>query len=149
MHYACGFTDNSRIIQLLSHFGFSNNVFDKDGNSPLDFEERNSSQQVKDLIELHRLQDYNSPEPNPWTWQVWTNLQREKKGLKQLIPISSLNAYGHGHSHSGHGHSHSGHGHSHAPHGHSHNSQGVCTTEDHNECENSEYKNDGSYCIIN
>ena len=29
MHYAFGYEDNKRMLQLLSQFGFSENVFDK------------------------------------------------------------------------------------------------------------------------
>lgn len=144
MHYACGFVDNTRMIQLLSQFGFSKNVFDKDGNTPLDFQERNSCKEVQDLIELHKKQDYRRAEPNPWTWHVWSNIQRERNGLKQIISMTQFNA--HGHSHGGHGHSHGGHGHSHGGDDHSHDKNGVCIPND-DQCENSEAVK--PYCTIN
>jgi hypothetical protein len=139
MHYACGFVDNTRMIQLLSQFGFSNNVFDKDGNTPLDFQERNSSKEVQELIQLHKKQDYKRTEPNPWTWQVWTNIQREKNGLKQIISTKDLNC--HGHSHIGHSH-----GHSHGDEGHSHDQNGACIPKE-DQCE--ENNTEKTYCIIN
>ena len=83
--------------------------FFKDGNTPLDFQERNASQEVQDLLEMHKKKEFKAVEPNPWTWQVWTQVQREKNTLKQLISVSHPNLHGHGHSHE-HGH---GHGHSH------------------------------------
>lgn len=139
MHYACGFIDNKRMIQLLSHFGFSHNVFDKDGNTPLDFQERAPSEEVQDLIKLHKKQAYENPEPNPWTWQVWTGVQREKNGLRQLISPSHPFLHGHG------GHSNCGHGHSHGQ-GHSHDASGACVSNA-NQCGH-QLNSSQVYCVI-
>ncbi len=139
MHYACGFVNNTRMIQLLSHFGFSTNVFDKDGNTPLDFQERNASQELQDLLSLHRKQSHES-EPNPWTWQVWTSVQREKNGLRQLISTSHPTLHGHAHSCGGSNHSHGGSN-------HSHDASGVCSSQhDLNRCE--PHRGDQSNCKI-
>lgn len=110
MHYACGYNDNKKTSQLLSQYGFSDNVFDKDGMTPLDFQERINSEELQDLIKQHKLKDFVCQEPNPWSWQVWTRIQREKDTLKQLISVSHPHLkFNHSHSH---GHSH---GHSHEP----------------------------------
>jgi hypothetical protein len=107
--------ENKRCVTLLSQFGFSENVFDKDGQTPLDFQERIKSDEVQQLIDIHRKKTFNITEPNPWTWQVWTKIQQERDSLKQLIAFS--NPFDH--SSRGHDHNHS-HSHSHS-HGHSHN----------------------------
>ena len=148
MHYACGFVDNKRMIQLLSHFGFSLNVFDKDGNTPLDFQERAPSDEVQNLLILHKKQAYETEEPNPWTWQVWTSVQREKNGLRQLISHTHPNIHGHGHSHGGHGHSHGGHGHSYGQ-SHSHDASGACVSDhDNDQCGHQQIDNSQVYCNI-
>lgn len=66
MHYANGSKENKRMSQLLSQFGFSDNVFDYLGNTPLDFQERKESVELQDLINMHRLKNFNIEEPNPW-----------------------------------------------------------------------------------
>ncbi len=53
---------------------------------------------------MHRFNMFNAEEPNPWTWKVWTKIQREKNTLKQLI--SMAHPHLHGHSHAGHNHGH-------------------------------------------
>jgi hypothetical protein len=112
------------VVQLLSQYGFSDNVYDKDGQTPLDFQERVVSEELQEVIRINKLRLFESGvvEPNPWSWKVWTRIQSEKDTLKQLIsysnPIVALNIKrGHSHNH-GHGHSH--HGHSHQG-NHSHN----------------------------
>ncbi|CAF1184841.1 unnamed protein product [Didymodactylos carnosus] len=74
-HYACGLLFND-IQKLLSQFGASDFVTDKDGKSPLDFEVRRTSPEVQQLL-LSQLE--NSPEPNPWTDDVWYRLQTETR----------------------------------------------------------------------
>lgn len=139
MHYASGFVNNAQMTQLLSHYGFSTNVFDKDGNTPLDFQERNASKEIQDLLKLH-LKRSHQPEPNPWTWQVWTEVQREKNGLRQLISCSHPNLHGHSHSHGAHGHSHGDH---------FHDSSGVCTGQSENQCGDMVPPYRQTYCAIN
>lgn len=84
--------------------------------TPLDFQERMISVELQELIRIHKHQEFdNMEEPNPWSWSVWTRIQREKDNLKQMISVShpslnqmlSTNAHGHSHDHShSHGHSH-------------------------------------------
>ena len=112
-HYAMGMEKNEKMCQLLSQFGFSSNVFDKDGMTPLDFQERVLSKELQDLISIHRNQEFinNSvEEPNPWSWSVWTRIQREKDGLKQLLPVNHsclhAKAINSCQNHNDHGHSH-------------------------------------------
>ena len=91
MHYAYGSETSKRIAQLLSQFGFSENVFDKDGMTPLDFSERAKSDELQELIAMHKSRSFvagGAVEPNPWTWQVWTRIQSEKNTFKQLIAVS-------------------------------------------------------------
>jgi hypothetical protein len=120
--------ENKRIIQLLSQYGFSENVYDKDGMTPLDFQERVMSEELQELIEINKLKKFKTEDPNPWTWKVWTRIQSEKDTLKQLISYSNpllMLQINHGHSHN-HGH---GHGHSHN-HSHSHNNhQNACSSD--------------------
>lgn len=99
MHYANGYPDNKRIIQLLSQFGFSDNVFDKNGMTPLDFQERNTSQELQELMKMHKIRNFAHKEPDPWTWQVWTKVQRERNTLKQLISVNHPHVHDHSHSH--------------------------------------------------
>lgn len=82
---------------------------------PLDFQERSCSKELKDLVQMHKLQEYDSQqEPNPWSWSVWTRIRREKDAFKQLISVSHPclhqieKATAHGHSHD-HLHSHDPH----------------------------------------
>lgn len=109
-----GMENGNRTVQLLSQFGFSTNVFDKDGMGPLDFQERMSSKELQNLINIHKHQEFeNTQEPNPWSWSVWTRIQREKNVFKQLVSVShpclhtaiQAESNGHGHSHD-HSHSH-------------------------------------------
>lgn len=90
--------------QLLSEYGFSENVFDKDGMTPLDFQERIQSEELQELISNHRNKKFNSEEPNPWSWKVWTRIQRERNTLKQIISLSGskFNGCYHGNSHHRH-----------------------------------------------
>jgi hypothetical protein len=84
LHYACGMLGDPSVAKILLDFGFTENVFDKDGMSPLDFQERAESDQVQDLIEIHRTQEFRTvPEPNPWTSEVWDTLQVSKN--KRLV----------------------------------------------------------------
>jgi len=120
--------------------GFSTNVFDKDGNTPLDFQERNASKELQDLLSLHRKQSHEA-EPNPWTWQVWTSVQREKNDFRQLISTSHPSLNGHGHSHN--------HGHSHGSSSHSHDVNGICSSKhDHDYCQIKGSKKMESNCSI-
>ena len=48
----------------------------------------------EELVEYFKEADPNQEfinnsveEPNPWSWSVWTRIQREKDGLKQLLPV--------------------------------------------------------------
>lgn len=134
-HYASGIENNKRMVQLLSQYGLSDNVYDKDGQTPLDFQERVVSEELQELIRINREQLFDVAEPNPWSWKVWTRIQSEKDTLKQLIsysnPFMAMNVhqnlpfhYHHHHNHhhqafatplvSSHTHSHSHH------HAHSH-----------------------------
>ncbi len=70
MHYASGSLENKRIVQLLSQFGFSDNVFDYLGQTPLDFQERKESTELQELIAMHRTKDFDKEEPNPW-YIIW------------------------------------------------------------------------------
>ena len=109
MHYASGYNDNRKMSQLLSQYGFSENVFDKDGMTPLDFQERIQSEELQELILNHKKRKFDCEEPNPWSWRVWTRIQREKNTLKQIMSFSNSksNSHHHGHSHNHtHGHSH-------------------------------------------
>ncbi len=101
MHYAYGAETNKRIAQLLSQFGFSENVYDKDGMTPLDFSERAKSKELQELIAMHKARNFDGTriEPNPWTWQVWTHLQSERDTFKQLVAVS--NHHRHHHLHRG------------------------------------------------
>lgn len=113
IHYANGYTDNKRITLLLSQFGFSDNVYDKDGMTPVDFQERNSSQELQDLMKIHKLKKFSVKEPDPWSWKVWTKIQRERNTLKQLISVSHPHLHSHSHSHD-HGNCQGDEYHSHA-----------------------------------
>lgn len=118
------------MIQLLSQYGLSDNVYDKDGQTPLDFQERVVSEELQELIRINREQLFDVAEPNPWSWKVWTRIQSEKDTLKQLIsysnPFVAMNVHrnrpiqnhhyqafasphisSHTHSHSHHHHAHS------------------------------------------
>ena len=103
LHYAYGMPNNKPIISLLLDYGFSENVFDKDGISPLDFQERQDSSELHELILLHKNKKLDVIEPNPWTFQVWTRLQQEKDSNKQISlfnnKILNRNCHSHGHSH--------------------------------------------------
>lgn len=120
-HYACGMDNNKPMVQLLSQFGFSDNVYDKDGMTPLDFQERLASEELQELIRLNRVRKFTDDEPNPWTWKVWTKLQRDRDNLKTLIPFSNpllipnFPFHGHSHNHS-HLHRHTTCHHSHPNH---------------------------------
>jgi ankyrin repeat protein len=105
LHYAHGMIDNKKITSLLLEYGFSENVFDKDGMSPLDFNERQESDELKELIILHKNKKLDVIEPNPWSFNVWTRLQQEKDCSKQITLFNTKIMNHHGHSH-GHGHSH-------------------------------------------
>lgn len=106
MHYAFGYDDKKKLSQLLSEYGFSENVFDKDGKSPLDFQERIQSEELQELISNQKNKKFNCEEPNPWSWKVWTRIQREKNTLKQLMSLSGSNLNGchHRHHHNVHKH---------------------------------------------
>lgn len=106
MHYAYGYDDKKKMCQLLSEYGFSENVFDKDGMTPLDFQERIQSEELQELISNQRNKKFDCEEPNPWSWKVWTRIQREKNTLKQLmsLPSSNLNGCHHRHHHNVHEH---------------------------------------------
>lgn len=122
-HYASGMENNRRMVQLLSQCGLSDNVYDKDGQTPLDFQERAVSEELQEVIRINRDRLFGKvAEPNPWTWKVWTRIQSEKDTLKQLIsysnpsPFMPLNAnrirgdsHGHGHSHGHYSHHRSDH----------------------------------------
>ena len=120
LHYAYGMINNKKVTSLLLEFGFSENVFDKDGMSPLDFNERQESEELKELILLHKNKKLSIIEPNPWSFNVWTRIQQEKDSNKQITLFNSkiLNHHGHSHGHS-HGHIH---GHMHV-HTHENNNQ--------------------------
>jgi len=92
LHYAYGTPDNKEINELLVEFGFSENVFDKDGKSPLDFQERIVADEVQELVQMHRLKNFNAKEPDPWSWQVWTRLQKEREMNKQIVPFVTYEA---------------------------------------------------------
>ena len=106
--------------------------------TPLDFQERNISQELQELIKIHRLKTFSCTEPDPWTWQVWTKIQREKNTLKQLISVAHPHLHAH-HSHNQgtcHGdeyHSHAA-GHTTTSGGHQ-NSHNAGSTNDPNECQ--------------
>ncbi|RNA35635.1 serine threonine- phosphatase 6 regulatory ankyrin repeat subunit A-like, partial [Brachionus plicatilis] len=104
LHYACGYDDKKKMSQLLSEYGFSENVFDKDGMTPLDFQERIQSEELQELISNHRNKKFNSEEPNPWSWKVWTRIQRERNTLKQIISLSGSKFNGCYHGNSQHRH---------------------------------------------
>ena len=59
--------------------------------SPLDFQERAPSQEIQDLLKMHREQKFDMEEPYPWSWKVWTRVQREKNTLKQIISFKNPN----------------------------------------------------------
>ncbi|CAF0712961.1 unnamed protein product [Brachionus calyciflorus] len=108
MHYASGYNDNRKMSQLLSQYGFSENVFDKDGMTPLDFQERIQSEELQELILNHKKRKFDCEEPNPWSWRVWTRIQREKNTLKQIMSFSNSKSHSHHHGHShNHVHAHS------------------------------------------
>jgi hypothetical protein len=77
----------------------------KDGMTPLDFQERMSSEELKELMKMHTIRKFTIEEPNPWTWQVWTRIQREKDDRFRLISINQAHSHSH-HHHHGHSHSH-------------------------------------------
>jgi hypothetical protein len=78
-----------------------------DGMTPLDFQERISSEELQELMKMHTLRTFTNEEPNPWTWQVWTRIQREKDDRFRLISINQAHSHGHHRNHQHHGHSHS------------------------------------------
>ncbi len=78
-----------------------------DGMTPLDFQERISSEELQELMKMHTLRKFTTEEPNPWTWQVWTRIQREKDDRFRLISINQAHSHGHHGNHQHHGHSHS------------------------------------------
>jgi hypothetical protein len=107
--------------------------------TPLDFQERIASQELQELINIHRLKMFTCEEPNPWTWKVWTKIQQEKDNLKTLMPyysnpllIPSFPTRGHSHnSNSNHQHHH------HHNHDHSyHQIQNETSLDDDNESDN-------------
>ena len=130
------------MIQLLSQYGLSDNVYDKDGQTPLDFQERAVSEELQEVIRINREKLFGKvDEPNPWSWKVWTRIQSEKDTLKQLIsysnPFVAFNIHRGGH---GHGHSHGGH-HSHSHSSHSHGHHHGQTSNSDKECEDSGNEN--------
>ncbi len=54
---------------------------------------------------MHKKQKFDSCEPNPWTWKVWTEIQQEKNNFKQLISFTHSNHHNHSHSHMNHSNS--------------------------------------------
>lgn len=78
-----------------------------DGMTPLDFQERFSSEELQELMKMHTLRKFTTEEPNPWTWQVWTRIQREKDDRFRLISINQAHSHSHHRNHQHHGHSHS------------------------------------------
>jgi ankyrin repeat protein len=100
LHYAYGMKNNKAIVDLLLDYGFSENVFDKDGMSPLDFYERKDSVELQELILLHVNKKFDVIEPNPWSFHVWTRLQQEKDSSKQIMLFNNkIINHSHGHSH--------------------------------------------------
>lgn len=101
LHYAYGMKDNQKCVHILLEFGFSENVFDKDGKSPLDFAERIDSYEISEVIRINKEMCFQEQEPNPWSYRVWTELQKAKDSTRQLIPFFNPNAlnYHHHHNH--------------------------------------------------
>lgn len=132
------------MIQLLSQYGLSDNVYDKDGQTPLDFQERAVSEELQEVIRINREKLFGQvDEPNPWSWKVWTRIQSEKDTLKQLIsysnPFVAFNIHRGGGGGHGHGHSHGGH-HSHS-HSHSHRHHHGQTSNSDKECDDGDNEN--------
>lgn len=104
--------------------------------TPLDFQERNISQELQELMKIHRLNQFNIKEPDPWSWKVWTKIQREKNTLKQLISVA--HPHFHAHSHGAHNH-----GNCQGDEYHSHNNTGsLMKNHSHNHSENVPLQND-------
>ena len=54
-------------------------------------------------MKINRLNQFGVKEPDPWSWKVWTKIQREKNTLKQLISVTHPHLHSHSHGAYNHG----------------------------------------------